>query len=119
MGDPNTFPVKCVEFAGTYIVWEDVKGNGGSVIVGKVLSGNGLKKVGRVFDSTGHRTYCVLVLTDGYNQAPGGKSYSGLDTYKVIDIARTEDASACLGYVSKKDTVEGSFAYFRAESSES
>ena len=119
MGDADTFSVECVEFAGPDVIWEDVKGNGGGVIVGSVLSGNGLEKVGRVLDSTGHRAYRILMLTNWDDKAAGGESYSRLNTDQVIDIARTEDASACLEHIRRSDAIEVSFAYFRAKSSES
>ena len=101
-GNANAFTVEGREFAGGYVVRETVKRDGRRVVVCSVFSGNRLEKVGCIFDGTGHWSNSVLVLTNGDDETTRSKAYCGFDPYKVIDIARTEDAATRLEEISKR-----------------
>lgn len=65
------------------------------VVVARILAGNRLEDVSRVFDRPSYWAYGVLALTDGDDQVSGSKSHGGLDTYEIADLARTQDTPVC------------------------
>ena len=91
----DALPAQAGECAGGDVVGGGVPWLRQGVVVVRVLTGDGLKDVGRIFDGPRHWAHGILALADGDDQRPGGEAYGGLDSYEIAHLAGAQDTARC------------------------